>query len=103
MNFKPSKPLCNGTRPFNGFGASKESLDKCGVENFVHTTCAARLRRPWRASACALKSLKSCSTTLAASMGGIVGVYQRHEYMDEMREAISRYEASLSHILEATL
>ena len=26
----------HGTRPFNGFGASKEFLDKCGVESFVH-------------------------------------------------------------------
>jgi hypothetical protein len=29
---------------------------------------------------------------VSGSMGGsIVGVYQRHEFMDEMREAISRY------------
>jgi hypothetical protein len=33
-------------------------------------------------------------------MGGIVGVYQRHEFMDEMREAISRYEAWLSNVVE---
>jgi hypothetical protein len=39
---------------------------------------------------------------VSGSMGGIVGVYQRHEFMDEMREAISRYEAWLSHILETT-
>ena len=33
-------------------------------------------------------------------MGGIVGVYQRHEFVNEMREAISRYEAWLSSFLE---
>ena len=32
---------------------------------------------------------------VSGSMGGIVGVYQRHEFMDEMREAVSRYEAWL--------
>jgi hypothetical protein len=37
---------------------------------------------------------------VSGSMGGIVGVYQRHDFMDEMREAISRYEAWLSHVLE---
>jgi hypothetical protein len=36
-------------------------------------------------------------------MGGIVGVYQRHEFMEEMREAVSQYETWLSHILEMTL
>ncbi len=40
---------------------------------------------------------------VSGSMGGIVGVYQRHDFMDEMRDAISRYEAWLSHILETTL
>jgi hypothetical protein len=34
------------------------------------------------------------------NMGGIVGVYQRHEFVNEMREAISRYEAWLSSFLE---
>jgi hypothetical protein len=32
-------------------------------------------------------------------MGGIVGIYQRHDFMDEMREAISRYDAWLLPIL----
>jgi hypothetical protein len=36
---------------------------------------------------------------VSGSIGGIVGVYQRHEFMEEMRDAISRYEAWLSNIL----
>ena len=63
------------------------------------TTCGAHSQRAWRASACALKLLKSCSTTSAEAWVEIVGVYQRHDFIDEMREAISRYEAWLSHIL----
>jgi hypothetical protein len=42
-------------------------------------------------------------TQVSGSMDGIVGVYQRHEFMDEMREAISRYAAWLSHVLETSL
>jgi hypothetical protein len=42
-------------------------------------------------------------THVSGSMDGIVGVYQRHEFMDEMREAISRYAAWLSHVLETSL
>jgi hypothetical protein len=36
---------------------------------------------------------------VSGSMGGIVGIYQRHDFMDEMREAISRYDAWLLPIL----
>jgi hypothetical protein len=42
-------------------------------------------------------------THVSGSMDGIVGVYQRHEFMDEMREGISRYAAWLSHVLETSL
>jgi hypothetical protein len=37
---------------------------------------------------------------LRGSMGGIVDVYQRHDFMEEMREAISRYAAWLSGVLD---
>ena len=92
------------TRPFNGFGASKESLDKCGVENFVHHD----LRRTFATGMARLgvrldKVTEKLLNHVSGSMGGIVGVYQRHDFMDEMREAISRYEAWLSHVLETTL
>jgi hypothetical protein len=33
---------------------------------------------------------------VSGSVGGIVGVYQRHESLDEMRKAIPRYETWLS-------
>jgi hypothetical protein len=37
---------------------------------------------------------------VSGSTGGFVGVYQRHEFLDEMREAISRYEAWRSNVLK---
>jgi integrase len=91
------------TRPFNGFGASKKSLDKCGVENFVHHD----LRRTFATSLARLgvrlEVTEKLLNHVSGSMGGIVGVYQRHDFMDEMRDAIARYEAWFSHILETTL
>jgi hypothetical protein len=39
---------------------------------------------------------------VSGSMDGTVGVYQRHEFMEQMRDAIFRYETWLSHILETT-
>jgi integrase len=93
----------HATRAFNGFGASKKSLDKCGVENFTHHD----LRRTFATSVARLgvrlEVTEKLLNHLSGSLGGIVGVYQRHEFMEEMREAISRYETWLSHILETTL
>jgi integrase len=91
------------TRPFNGFGASKESLDKCGVKNFTHHD----LRRTFATSMARLgvrlEVTEKLLNHVSGSMGGIVGVYQRHDFMSEMREAISRYEAWLSRVLKTTL
>ena len=90
----------HATRPFNGFGASKKSLDKCGVENFTHHD----LRRTFATSLTRLgvrvEVTEKLLNHVSGSMGGIVGVYQRHDFLDEMREAISRYEAWLSHLLD---
>ena len=32
---------------------------------------------------------------------GIVGVYQRHDFMDEMREAMSNWETRLTSLLKS--
>jgi integrase len=89
----------NASRPFSGFGASKESLDKCGVENFTHHD----LRRTFATSMARLgvrlEVTEKLLNHVSGSMGGIVGIYQRHDFMDEMREAISRYDGWLLHIL----
>ena len=92
----------HGTRPFNGFGASKESLDKCGVESFVHHDLRRTFATNMARLGVRLEVTEKLLNHVSGSMGGIVGVYQRHEFMDEMREAVSRYEAWLSHILETT-
>ena len=38
---------------------------------------------------------------ISGSFGGIVGIYQRHNYKDEMRAAILAWEKRLSDILAA--
>ena len=87
------------TRPFNGFGASKKSLDKCGVENFTHHD----LRRTFATNMARLgvriEVTEKLLNHVSGSIGGIVGVYQRLEFMEEMREAVRRYEVWLSGVL----
>ena len=62
------------TRPFNGFGASKESLDKSGVDNFTHHD----LRRTFATSMARLglrlEVTEKLLNHVSGSMGGIVGV-----------------------------
>jgi hypothetical protein len=36
---------------------------------------------------------------VSGSLGGIVGVYQRHDFQPEMREAVERYDNWLSNLL----
>ena len=91
------------TRPFNGFGASKKSLDKCGVENFTHHDLRRTFATNMARLGVRLEVTEKLLNHVSGSMGGIVGVYQRHEFMDEMRDAIARYEAWLSHILKTAL
>ena len=90
-------------RPFNGFGASKKSLDKCGVENFTHHDLRRTFATNMARLGVRLEVTEKLLNHVSGSMGGIVGVYQRHEFMEEMREAVSQYETWLSHILEMTL
>jgi integrase len=90
----------HATRPFNGFGASKVSLDKCGVENFTHHDLRRTFATNMARLGVRLEVTEKMLNHVSGSMGGIVGVYQRHEFMEEMGEAISRYETWLSNVLE---
>lgn len=86
--------------PFSGFGASKKSIDaKCGIEPWtLHD-----LRRTFATNLAALGTpihvTEKLLNHVSGTTGGIVGVYQRHSYMDEMREAVQRWEGQLARIL----
>jgi hypothetical protein len=38
---------------------------------------------------------------VSGSFGGIVGIYQRHNFQDEMRAAIEAWEVKLSQLMAA--
>jgi integrase len=85
--------------PRNHFGASKESLDKRGAENFTHHDLRRTFARSMARLGVRLEVTEKLLKHVSGSMGGIVGIYQRHDFMDEMREAIPRYDAWLLPIL----
>jgi integrase len=76
----PHSPLLfpargHATKPFNGFGASKESLDKCEVENFAHHDLRRTFATGMARLGVRLEVTEKLLNHVSGSMGGIVGVY----------------------------
>jgi len=94
-------PGRDGNATFQGWSKSKRVLDlKSGVKDWtLHD-----LRRVFSTRVAAYAQPHVLERILNHSAGQISGaarIYNQFQYMDEMREAISRYEAWLSHILES--
>jgi integrase len=87
---------------FNGWSKSKVALDElCKVENWtLHD-----LRRYFASTQAKLGTpihvTEKLLNHISGSMSGIVGIYQRHTYMPEMREAVERYETHLKTLLRS--
>lgn len=90
----------SSTTPFNGWSKSKAALDKAsGVTDWtLHD-----LRRYFASTHAKIGTPIHITERLlnhvSGSQSGIVSVYQRHEYRDEMRQAAERYEAHLATLL----
>jgi integrase len=86
--------------PFSGFGASKKVLDaKCKIEPWtLHD-----LRRTFATNLAALGTpihvTEKILNHVSGTTGGIVGIYQRHSYMEEMRKAVQQWEKRLAEIV----
>ena len=61
----------------------------------LRRTCAAGLQR----LGVPLPVTERVLNHVSGSFGGIVGVYQRHEYADEKREALERWAARVEQIV----
>jgi integrase len=87
--------------PFNGWSKAKAQLDQLsGVHNWTlhdlrrsYATNMARLGVP-------LHVIERLLNHVSGSFGGIVSVYRKHQYMDEMREAVHKYENWLKNLLD---
>ncbi|MBI4273365.1 MAG: site-specific integrase [Rhizobiales bacterium] len=86
----------NPHAPFSGWSKSKIELDKrCGVENWVLHD----LRRTFATNLAALEVPPHVVERLlnhsSGTISGVAAIYNRHGYMDEMREAIKKWEKKL--------
>lgn len=86
-------PALGKTTPFNGHSPCKRKLDKrCGVSEWtLHD-----LRRTFASGLASigvqLPVIERLLNHISGSFAGIVGVYQRYDFMPEMRDAITRWE-----------
>jgi integrase len=92
-------PGAHGT--FNGFGTAKAALDKAaGVNDWrlhdLRRTVATGLQR----LGVRLEVTEAVLNHISGSRAGIVGVYQRHEWADEKRQALSAWAAHIEAIVE---
>lgn len=93
-------PALGKTTPFDGWSKSKPRLDeRCGVSGWVLHD----LRRTFASNLASigvqLPAIERLLNHISGSFSGIVGVYQRYDFMPEMRSAIERWEAHLQDLL----
>lgn len=93
--------LVQSLKPFNGFSKSKSALDKKLGPDFKPWTLH-DLRRTFATNMARLgvrlEVTEKLLNHVSGSLGGIVGVYQRHNFEPEMREAIEKYDKWLDGI-----
>ena len=88
---------------FNGWGKCKESLDRnCGVSDWTLHDLRRTFATNMAAIGIRIEVTEKLLNHVSGSFGGIVGVYQRHGYMDEMRAAIDAWERKLLQIISQT-
>ena len=100
--FPASRAKARGklTTSFNGWSKSKETFDKgCEISPWtLHD-----LRRTFATNLAALGTpihvTEKLLNHVSGTTGGLVGIYQRHAYADEMRTAMLTWEKRLSAII----
>jgi integrase len=92
----------NAESPLNGFGKNKDRLDALsGVSDWVvhdlRRTAASGMARLGVSLAVIEKVLNHTS----GSFRGIVGVYQRHEFAEEKRQALDKWAEHVERLARA--
>lgn len=94
-------PARGRTTPFNGFSKGKAQLDeRCGFSDWtLHD-----LRRTFASGLASLgvqlPAIERLLNHVSGSFGGIVGVYQRYDFMPEMQDAIVRWEKYVGRLID---
>jgi len=94
-------PTANG-RPFAAWGRHKERLDAlCGVEDFVLHDFRRYLSSTMRRLNVPIDVTETILNHVSGSRSQIQRIYDRHDRLPEMRDALSLYEKHLAAIISA--
>ncbi len=81
------------TKPFNGFSKSKLALDKrSGVKAWTLHDLRRTFASGLAAQGVSIEVVEKLLNHISGSFAGIVGVYQRYDYLKEMREAVELWD-----------
>jgi integrase len=88
------------TTPFNGHSPCKRKLDrKSGVSNWTLHDLRRTFASGLASLGVSLPTIERLLNHVSGSFGGIVGVYQRHDFMPEMRRAITHWEDHIRQVV----
>jgi integrase len=94
-------PARGSDTAFNGWSTTKDALDKrSGITNWVLHDLRRTFASGLAAQGTALHVIERILNHVSGSFGGIVGVYQRYDFMPEMRAAIEKWEAHIQKLLQ---
>jgi integrase len=86
---------------FNNWGKSKAAFDKTtGVKGFALHDLRRTFATGLASQGVSLPVIERMLNHVSGSFAGIVGVYQRYDFMPEMREAVAKWELYLSQLAE---
>ncbi|MEZ5847245.1 MAG: integrase arm-type DNA-binding domain-containing protein [Geminicoccaceae bacterium] len=99
--FGPFIFTTDGRSRFSGFSKAKKALDeKCGVTDWrlhdIRRTVATGLQR----LGVRLEVTETVLGHIAGSRRGVIGIYQRHGFEDEAREALASWGAHVEALIE---
>jgi integrase len=79
--------------PFNGHSSCKRKLDeRCGVDDWTLHDLRRTFATGLASLGVGLPVVEKLLNHVSGSFAGIVGVYQRYDFMPQMQDAISRWE-----------
>ena len=87
-------------KPFNGWGNSKAALDKAsGVTGWRLHDLRRTFRTKWEELGISPAVSERYINHISGVHSGVQGIYNRHKYLAEMREAVKMWEAHLQLLL----
>jgi integrase len=101
--FPARKAWRSGATVYNAWNKDKPKLDAASaVTGWVLHDLRRTLVSSWAALGIRLEVTEKYINHISGTHGGIVGIYQRHTFLPEMREAVEKWEAHLSKLLSAS-